>query len=300
MHPRVRATALFALLAAALLVLAAPAAAKDKRYKDEIFEKVKVKTDRVYGNAEVGDYGERQDLLLDLYRPKGDKLKKRPVVIFAHGGSFSGGDKSEGPSPFLAREFAKRGYVAASINYRILVSQPCRTDSTGTIPPECYAAAIEDVNDGQAAVRYFRANAKKLKIDPSRIAFGGESAGGIIATGVGVFDEDVGDSGNPGFDSSIGAFISISGGVPDGVFVDANSAPGILFASLRDPIVPYDWSPETANALAAQGIASQLISYDSDVHVPFEDFGKQMEKLSSKFVYKQLDVKHAKGADQTG
>lgn len=287
------------LIAALVLLIAAPAAsAADERYKDEIFDKVKVRTDVTYGNAAVGDYGERQDLKLDLYQPKGDRLKKRPVVIWVHGGSFSGGSKSEGPSPFLAEQFAKRGYVTASIDYRILVSQPCRADNG--IPPECYEAAIEDTNDAQAAVRYFRSKAKKLRIDKRRIAIGGESAGGIIATGVGILDEDVGESGNPGFDSSVGAFVSISGGVPGGLFVDENTAPGILFASLRDPIVPYEWSPETAAKMRSFDVPAKLVSFDSDVHVPFEQFGKKIEKASSKFIYKQLEVKKAQGADQRG
>lgn len=284
----------------ALLVAPAAAAAKDKRYKDEIFEKVKVRSDVVYGNAAVGDYGERQDLKLDLYQPKGDKLMKRPVVIWVHGGSFSGGSKSEGPSPFLAEEFAKRGYVTASIDYRILVSEPCRTDAGGGIPPECYAAAIEDVHDGQAAVRYFRAQAKQLRIDPKRIAIGGESAGGIIASGVAAYNEDVGESGNPGFDSSVGAFVSISGGLPEGAFVDALTPPGILFASTQDPIVPYEWSPQTFEKLQSFSTPAKLIPYESNVHVPFEQFGKQMEKQSSKFIYKHLEAKKAQGATQTG
>lgn len=293
---RSRIGRIVALAVASMLLLAGPATAADKRYKDEVFKRVKVTKDVTYGSAAIDDYGQVQDLKLDLFQPRKDRVEKRPVVIWVHGGSFSGGSKSEGPSPFLAREFARRGYVTASIDYRILVSQPCRADNG--IPPECYDAAIEDTHDAQAAVRYFRANAKRLRIDPKRIAIGGESAGGIIATGVGVLEEDPGSSGNPGFDSGVGAFVSISGGVPGGLFVDANTAPGILFASLRDPIVPYSWSPETADAMKDVGVRAKLVSYDSDVHVPFEEFGKQIERASSKFIYKELNVKRAQGAKQ--
>ena len=285
----IRLVALFAMLA--LAFAGAAEAKKDKRYRDQMF-KVSVERDIVYGNAAVGPYDPNQELLLDLYKPKKDKVKRRPAIVWVHGGSFCCGDKGFGPSPQLAKYFARRGYVTVSINYRFLVNAPCSVVG-GSIPIECFQAAIQDTHDAQAAVRYLRANAKQLKIDPERIAAGGESAGGIIASGVGVLSAQPGESGNPGFPSDVGAFASISGGLPGGLFVDADTAPGIFFASTNDPIVPYAWSPETVDAMTALGITAKLTPFDSSVHVPWDDFRPVIEKQTRNFFYKQLDLKHA-------
>ena len=102
-----------------------------------------------------------------------------------------------------------------------------------------------------------------------------------------------GESGNPGFPSDVGAFVSISGGLPGGLFVDADTAPGLLFASTGDPIVPYSWSPETANAMTALGITAKLVTFDSAVHVPWDDFRPVIEKQSRNFLYRELELADA-------
>ena len=94
-------------------------------------------------------------------------------------------------------------------------------------------------HDAQAAIRYLRANAKAYGVDKRRIAIGGASAGAIISCGVAALAAEPGTSGNPGPSSAVQGFVSISGGMPGGAFVDARTAPGILFASTRDPIAPY-------------------------------------------------------------
>ena len=81
-----------------------------------------------------------------------------------------------------------------------------------------------------------------------------------------------------------------------GLFVDANSAPEILFASTQDPVVPYQWSVDTLDKLTEFGVPGKLTTFESNVHVPFEQYGDVMIKQSTKFVYKQLDLKNAKGA----
>jgi dienelactone hydrolase len=293
MRTRITLTVLIASLL--VLALGATAFAKgDKRYRDDVFKKVSVTRDITYGQAPADQYGEGEQLKLDLYQPKGDKLTRgRAVMIFAHGGGFTGGDKSEGPSATLAREYAKKGYVTASINYRLNGPSTGCTGANG-VTPECYAAAIDAVHDGQAAVRWFRVNAKDLAIDKKRIGIGGESAGAILACGVGVFEADPGSSGNAGPSSAVQSVVSISGGLPGGLFVDSNSAPMILFASTGDPVVPYSWSVETRDALTNYNVTAKLTTFQSSVHVPFDEFGAKIEKQSTKFVYKQLDLKNAR------
>lgn len=100
---------------------------------------------------------------LDLFWPaEGDG--PFPVIVAIHGGAFMGGDKGdEQLTPMLAG--LKRGYVVASINYRM----------SGEA---CFPALIHDV---KAAIRWLRAHSVEHRLDASRIAVWGGSAGGYLA-----------------------------------------------------------------------------------------------------------------------
>lgn len=115
-----------------------------------------------------------------FYEPKGDSARtSRPAILAIHGGGWRAGDK-----PFadgFAREFCPHGYVVFSINYR-LAGRP-----NGTWP-----AQIQDV---QKALKYIRANAAQFRIDPTRIASLGVSAGGHLATMVALRDDPAGPQG---------------------------------------------------------------------------------------------------------
>lgn len=268
----------------------APTGDAPLRYRDEVFDDVTVTRDLQYGSAPGLD-GEPEALLLDLYEPTGDTVDARPLVLFAHGGGYSGGDKRHGPSPELAEKFAHLGYVTASINYRLLVPDGC--DGNGGVPQECYAAAFEAIHDGQAAVRWMRANAETYRIDPDRIGFGGESAGAITALGVGIASDQPGNSGNPDYASNIQGWISISGGVPEGIFVSAEDAPGYLFHGTEDRVVPYIWSAQTADRMVEEGVPVYLRTFEGADHVPWEQYRDLITEQSINFFYKYLDVDHS-------
>jgi acetyl esterase/lipase/ketosteroid isomerase-like protein len=92
-----------------------------------------------------------------------DAATSRPAILFIHGGGWTEGTRERG-LPSLVH-FVKRGFVAASIEYRL---------SGEAIFP----AQIDDV---RAAIEYLRAHAIELGIDPRRIAVWGQSAGGHLA-----------------------------------------------------------------------------------------------------------------------
>jgi acetyl esterase/lipase len=257
------------------------------RYQDEIFTDVTVDRDLPYGSAPGAD-GAPVALTLDLYRPAGDQASDRPALVWVHGGGFKNGDKAEGVSAVMAPLYARLGYVVVSINYRLLAPESC--SGANGVSPACFNAGLEAVHDGQAAVRWLRANASTYGIDPDRIVIGGESAGGIVATGVGVHSDDPGTSGNPGYPSTVVAFFSISGGVPGGLFVDATDSPGLLVSGTADDVVPYQWSVDTTKALNDAGVASSLTTFDGAGHVPFAEYGEQMEQQSIEFFYEHLDL----------
>lgn len=107
-------------------------------------------------------------LTLDLYRSATDKTA-RPLVIYIHGGGWMAGHtrQSGAFSDFtqVLADLAKRGYVVASLEYRLSLEAP-------------FPAAINDV---RAAVRFLKANAERFGIDPGHIALWGGSAGGQLA-----------------------------------------------------------------------------------------------------------------------
>lgn len=237
-----------------------------ERYVEQRFSDLDVTRDVEYGSAPGVD-GAPETLLLDIFQPGGDDEDDRAAILFVHGGGFGFGDKSDGVSPNLAEDFAKRGYVTASVNYRLLAPGGC----SGTEPGAsgCTAAAIEGIHDVQAAVRWLRASAETYGVDPDRIGIAGESAGGVIAYGVGAWSDVPGESGTPGVSSRVQAWMAISGGAPGAIFATPDDAPGILFASTGDPIVPHQWSADIEAKLTELGVPVELVTYDLDVHVPF-------------------------------
>jgi acetyl esterase/lipase len=120
------------------------------------------------------------DGTFDLHEPKSDSGRaSRPAILAIHGGAWRGGDKAWGEQ--VAEELCPYGYVVVSINYRV-----------SSRPRATWPAQIEDV---QKALRYVRAHARRLRIDPTRIASLGMSAGGHLATMVALRDDPAGPDG---------------------------------------------------------------------------------------------------------
>lgn len=149
----------------------------------EILDNLNAKLDITYAR-----YGDRT-LEMDLYRPK-EAWGKLPAVICIHGGGWANGNRASHEK--IAQALAARGYVTATISYRL----------SGEAP---FPAAIHDC---KAAVRFLRANAAEYGIDPENIGAIGLSAGGhltaLLATSAGV-EELEGQGGNADFSSSIQA-----------------------------------------------------------------------------------------------
>jgi dienelactone hydrolase len=261
------------------------------RYRDAIFSSVSVSSNIQYGTAPDGN-GNPVALRLDLYTPPAsDTQDSRPALVWVHGGGFSGGDKTNIVPVDVANTFAKMGYVVVSINYRLLGSGCTSNPSM----PSCTVAAIEAQHDAQAAVRYLRANAAFLRIDPTRIGIGGESAGAITSTLVGLHSEDVGSSGNPGPASTVGGFVSVSGGLPGGVFASAGDSPGIFFHGTADNIVPSAWSDQTAAKMLEVGVGAWLQHQEGAGHVPWAQYRSLYLEQTDYFLYLTLDLAHAAG-----
>ncbi len=289
------------LLAAAVLAgcsLPRPPGAGTIRYRDQVFNNVSVTHDVQYGSA-PDLAGNPVALKMDLYQPVGDTATKRPVVIWVHGGSFCCGDKVAADMVDLANNFAKQGYVTASINYRLLATTAC---SGSNVSQNCIVAAMAAQHDAQAAVRWFRANASAYGIDPTRIGIGGSSAGAVTSIEVGINSGDPGDSGNPGFSSKVGGFMSLSGGIPPGFesYFDSGDSPGIFFHGTADSVVPYQWAVNTAANMLHANVGVVLETLDGAGHVPYNQYHDQIVSQSDYFFYDFLDLAHAEGGVAAG
>ncbi|MBU1012815.1 MAG: carboxylesterase family protein [Bacteroidetes bacterium] len=173
---------LIIIFAATLLVYSL--SAQPYRYAHKIFENVGISENVVYTNAAQLNAGffltynnesstTKVNLRMDIYQPLEDTATKRPAIIFVHSGAFLLGNKYHDDMMAFCDTFALRGYVTASIDYRLGMN--ILDDASTT------RAVYRGLQDGRAAVRFLRANASTYGIDSTRVYMLGSSAGGFIA-----------------------------------------------------------------------------------------------------------------------
>jgi carboxylesterase type B len=259
----------------------APPGAAPLRYRDQIFTTVVKTADIAYGSA-VNQSNQTITLKLDLYKPPAsDTISSRPAVVWVHGGSFSGGNKTSAELVDESNTFAKKGYVNASINYR-LEPGGC---SAGNPTPSCIRAIGEATEDAQTAVRFLRTNAATYGIDPTRIAIGGSSAGAITALQVGYATAE-----NPA--SAVRAAVSLSG---TNFFsaIGAGDAPALLFHGTADGLVLYQWAVNTVNKAHDAQLDAFLQTWQGAGHVPYLQFRDQILTQTTNFLWWEMDLQHA-------
>ena len=191
----------------------------------------------------IVSYFEVKSLDYRLFLPQTDEATLKPLVIFAHGGGFISGSKDDNSTIWLCKELSKRGYATASIDYRLMKLPNISVTNAG------YLA----IQDGKAAVRYFRANAAKWNISPDHIYFGGISAGGMVALHTAFLEEHEAQNALKGMDNLFGCLdcvgdhfnasstpngvINIVGGSPFTDIYNENISTLHLYCS-EDQIVP--------------------------------------------------------------
>jgi acetyl esterase/lipase len=272
-RPRAVFAATLALaLVAFLLVPAGGVAAASYRYVDAIFSSVAVQTDLVYGHATRQD-GTVEALRLDLYQPAGDTAKMRPVVIFVHGGA-SNIDKGLKRNRDVPTGFAKRGFVSASINYR--------SGTDGTSKNSQY--------DTRAAVRWFRANASRYRIDESKIVLMGSSAGAVNVLDVNFAPEDAGSSGHPGYSSAVAGAIAVSGTDTEPHNIGPGDPPIAMFHAADDQTIPIEAAQATCEQTKAVGNVCEFFRYETGGHPPgfLIEYRREITKQASGFICRNV------------
>lgn len=224
-----------------------------ERFRSDVFDEVSVTTGVKFGEG-ITFGGNFQELYMDIYEPVGDNAETRPVIVLAFGGSFIFGQRQD--MDWLCRAYAKKGFVAATIDYRLY--------DGGIVPlpteEEMQDVVVKAIGDMKAAIRYLREDAATenlYKIDSDFIYSGGISAGGITAAHVGCLDStDViednlrdivaangGFEGNSSFNyeysSEVYGFVNFSGALADAHWIDENDAPFFSVHDEFDSTVPY-------------------------------------------------------------
>jgi acetyl esterase/lipase len=251
-----------------------------------------VEKDVVYGKG--GDV----DLHLDVYHPPANATKRMAIIHF-HGGGFTGGNK-DGLAARI-QTITARGYVNIAAQYRL----------AGVAK---WPAQIEDV---KASIRWTRANASKLGIDPARIAVAGYSAGGhlaLFAAGTQNHPEFEGKGGNAGVKTDLAACLAyypVTGSawegfrrqfpMPEGSSEEAwrlampgtyitSFPPTILFHGLADVTVPPESSMEFLKQLRDAKIPSELHTFAGVPHefVSIPEFAESTAQLADFFLERHV------------
>ncbi len=270
---------------------------RDFMFADSTVSNVVYGSNQNYNNATTS-------LKLDIHLPKADNATQRPLIILIHGGNFLGGSKAGTDVLQFSKDFAKMGYVVASIDYRVGMTNfplgtPDSVDAAGSV--------IRAVHDGKAAVRFFKkdfvTNGNQYGIDTSNIFVMGISAGAITALHMAYMDNisefplyaDTanhyglsggleGNSGNPGYSSSFRAVLDNCGALGDTSWIAPGDMPAMLSHGDNDNTVPYgsaiiyllgtypllqvDGSASVATRLDNLGIENCMETYENRDHVP--------------------------------
>lgn len=202
----------------------------------------------VYGQGYVADPSASggyalKDLHFDLIEKDGVE-ENRPAVLMIHGGSFEEGTKEDEKLVRQADALALAGYVCFLIDYRLKGDNPAAPEGW---TPDALSTTFNFLDlreamhasfvDAKTAVRYLRANARSLRVDPNRIALWGESAGAFAALAAGLTDDDLFSNDGPGLTVPAGNNPGVSTRPKAIVDCWGNAAPVINAFDPSDPPV---------------------------------------------------------------
>ena len=209
------------------------------RYQSEIFDSTVV-TSLIFGENWNSSL-EYQQLRVDVYEPYGDVEENRPMILLAHGGAFLDVvDQTSIEVVKMCQTLSKMGYVCASFDYREEANPIVLS-----FPERMIKAVFRSVQDGKAAVRYFKKSGEEdnpFRIDPDQFIIGGVSAGALVAVNMIYVTEattfpllwDIwlsqvggleGHTGSPGYNTDVLGIINISGAIGKRHWMQYNDIP---------------------------------------------------------------------------
>jgi acetyl esterase/lipase len=224
--------------------------------------------------GQVLDYkGILTTLYLDVYQPTGDTSTNRPVIMWIHGGGLrTGSSRTQGYIVTYATDFAKRGYVCMSIDYRLRSGADMPTTAS-ELP------ALQDAaSDANTALAWIRAHASTYGINSNWLFVAGGSAGGMIGSCV-CFVDGTNAPSLPGmvFDQSGVIALGDLWGSPElekrwyeqpPHSLNSNDIPTCIVHGTADTTVPYSNSVALYQSLTNVGVAVELHPLVGYGHTP--------------------------------
>jgi acetyl esterase/lipase len=197
---------------------------------------------------------------LDVYAPLAPATAPRPVVIWIHGGGFAKNNRRDGHIVRLARETARLGFVAVSIDYTL-----ANPDLDPRHPfPYPWSAVTAARSDALAALRYLRAHAAELAIDPQRVAVGGASAGAMTALEVAYLAPPA--ERDPG----IRAVVDLWGAMEQQTLLQPGDAPLLVIHGTADDLwMPYPQAVRLRDSARAANVPCRFIPLPGKNHGPW-------------------------------
>lgn len=196
-----------------------------------------------YGKTPKGiEVNSSSDRQLDLYLPQNieDKL---PVLIFIHGGGFSGGDK--GAITDLCNKISAHGIAVVSINYYLTLKHEkvegvsCSADMAQGIPangfhPHLRKAVSNASEDTGKAMKWVKKNSKKYGFDLSSVSLAGGSAGAMTALYTAYISEQK--------VLPVKSVVNLWGGLENPELVKRNAPPVLSYHGDQDKLIHIDFS----------------------------------------------------------
>lgn len=238
-----------------------------------------VQSDIVYGQGEVGGGGSFMDLGLDLYipdiPPPANATNKLPLLVMIHGGGFYNGSKTDGNILNNAPKYAERGWLVASINYRLVGDNPVPSSRLQTLydaiggasAPEQIRAAIASVDDALTALEFLHA---RSDVDDAWTTLWGSSAGAITSVITGYCLDDHGITRPP-----VALVIEQAGGLfgcnIGNPFDDPTGSDPVLMVihGTNDTTVPFSFATELQNFANSAGLPLDFQAAENGGHVPW-------------------------------
>ena len=180
-------------------------------------------------------------LKLDVYTSENLKSSDRlPVLLWMHGGGFSGGTRDHKAETELCKYAANNGYIGVSISYRLLRKDKATGFGCDCSKEEKLETFKQSAIDYLDAANYLEKNAKMLHINTSKIIAGGSSAGAEAVLNAVYMREYFVDSPVKYQDVKFAGVFSLAGALLDASYITKqNALPTVLFHGTDDNLVPF-------------------------------------------------------------
>lgn len=248
-----------------------------QRYVTDVFTKLDSIIGGTYGNA-INYLGNNQNLLFDFYAPGLDTIPQKPLIIYIHGGGFTSGTRDYPSIRLLCHRMARKGYAVASIDYRLDPNFQLYNSETNRRP------MTDAMHDTKQAIRYFKANAEKYKIDTTKVFIGGESAGAITAMMVAYVNKQeemgpypmanpnnsVGSNTNSHVGNGVNATMCLCGMLLNTMAIESSNDPPILWThGSADSFIPISLSFNIVLRALQINLPIQTKVYEGAAHCPW-------------------------------